>query len=407
MNFFRTSPWSELRPIRGEGCWLRDETGARYLDLTAGTGCTVLGHGHPRFTRAIQVQLEKLVHAGPGVVTKEIQEAAVRLGGILPPGLNRVTFLNTGSEAVELALRVARVATGRRKIIGVRYGYYGATNHALALSEAGRDAAGVVSPLRLPPIPAPTCSRCPVGETYPSCGFRCLRHWQAGVNGMLEDVAAVIFEPVMGKAGVLVPPPGYLAAVAGLAREWGCLLIADEVTTGVGRTGTWTGVQHEQVEPDIVVLGKALGNGLPVAAVVSTADVEEACAGRVQHVQSHQNDPLSGAAASAVISLIEEEGLLARIREAGGYLLQQLRRLAGVHEAIGDVRGRGLMVAMELRPGGAGDQAVQVQRWLRDRRILVNFQAETGTFRFFPPYIVTRPELDLAIEALDQALSPR
>lgn len=404
-NILKTGPRSDLRPVRGEGCWLWDEAGKRYLDLLAGTWCNVLGHGHPRFTRAIGTQIEKLIHTGSGVVTQEVQAAAECLSTILPAHLDRVTFLNTGSEAVELAIKIARIATRRMEVMGFQYGYYGATNQALALSEAGRGAPYLPAAGSIPPIPAPTCYRCPVEESYPECHFRCLQEWRTDVEEMAPKAAAIIFEPVLAAGGVIVPPPGYLRALAELARSWGCLLIAEEVTTGVGRTGCWFAFQHDGLSPDVLALGKALGNGLPVAAVVTTAQVEEACAGRLRHVQSHQNDPFSGAVARVVIDIIRREGLVSQAREMGAYLLQGLRRLQSVHSEIGEVRGLGLMAALELKGEEARERGIRIQRWLRDAGIILDFQPHTATFRFFPSYVISRDQLDCALELLDEALA--
>ncbi len=402
LKVLETSPRSGLRPVRGEGCWLWDEAGKRYLDLLAGTWCNVLGHGHPRFTRAIRTQIEKLIHTGSGVVTQEIQAASECLRTVLPAHLDRVTFLNTGSEAVELAIKIARIAAGRIEVVGFQYGYYGATNQTLALSEAGRGVPCLPGASRIPPIPAPTCFRCPVGESYPGCHFRCLREWRTNVEGMAPEAAAIIFEPVLAAGGVIVPPPGYLKTLAELARSWSCLVIAEEVTTGIGRTGCWFAFQHDGLSPNILVLGKALGNGLPVAAVVTTAQVEEACAGRLRHVQSHQNDPFSGAVATVVIDIIRQEGLVERARETGAYLLQGLRRLQSAHSEIGDVRGLGLMAALELKGEEARERGIRIQRWLRDEGIIVDFQPHTATFRFFPPYVISRDQLDYALELLNE-----
>jgi len=402
MKILRTSPLSGLRLVKGEGCWVWDETGKRYLDLLAGTWCNVLGHGHPRFIQVVRTQIEKLVHTGAGVMTEEIRSAAECLSKILPPHLERITFLNTGSEAVEFALKLARIATGRQEVIAFQRGYYGATNQALALSEAGLGVPYLLPKSSVPRIPAPTCHRCPVNGAYPECGFHCLRIWQSNVKGMARQTAAIIFEPVLAAGGVIVPPSGYLKALAELARDWDCLLIAEEVTTGVGRTGRWFAFEYDGIAPDILVLGKALGNGLPVAAVVTTAQVEESCAGRLRHVQSHQNDPFSGAVATAVVDIIREEGLVEHAREMGAYLLQGLRRLQSGHSGIDDARGLGLMAALELQGENARERGSQVQRWLQDQGIIVDFQPATATFRFFPSYVISRDQLDLALVSLEE-----
>ena len=380
-----------------------DERGKRYLDLWAGTWCNVLGHGHPRFNQAVQTQVEKLVHTGTGIVPKEIRDAADRLGEVLPAHLNEVTFLSTGSEAVEFAIKAARIATNRSEVVSFREGYYGATASALALSEAGRGANYLPEASKVPPIPAPSCYRCPIRRTYPECDFACLSEWSAGAKEHAASVAAIIFEPVQGR-GVIVPPPGYLTALAKLAEDWKCLLISEEVTTGLGRTGYWFGFQRERISPDILVLGKALGNGLPVAGVVTTSEVEEAFAGRSIHAQSHQNDPFSGAVATAVIDIIRAENLVERTREMGAYLLGGLNRIRSAHPGICNARGLGLMAALELEGPDADKRGAKVQNQLIDQGIILNFSQPVASFRFFPPYVITKQQLDLALDALDSCL---
>lgn len=403
LKIFRTSPLSRFVPIKGEGCWLWDGKGKRYLDLWAGTWCNVLGHGHPRFTQVVQTQVEKLIHTGTGIVPNEIRDAAGRLGDVLPPHLDSMTFLNTGTEAVEFALKAARIATDRLEVVSFRQGYYGAIANALALSEAGRGASYLLEGSRIPPIPAPTCYRCPIGKTFPECDFACLTEWRASVEEYSTSVAAIIFEPVQGR-GVIVPPPGYLTALAKLAKEWGCLLISEEVTTCLGRTGYWFGFQRESISPDILVLGKALGNGLPVAGVVTTSEVEETFAGKFNHAQSHQNDPFSGAVAAAVIDIIRDEGLVERTREMGAYLLEGLGRIKSTHAGICNARGLGLMAALELDGPNADKRGARIQNQLRKKGIILNFSKPVASFRFFPPYVITKQQLDLALDTLDSCL---
>lgn len=400
MEIFHTSPLSDFKPVRGEGCWLWDEKGRQYLDLLAGTWCNVLGHAHPRFTEVVQRQIVKLVHTGTGIVPKEIRDAADRLGGILPPHLNYVTFLNTGSEAVEFALKAARIATQRPEIVSFRQGYYGATGNALSLSEIGRGATYLPAVSKIPPITAPTCYRCPIRKTYPQCEYACLHEWQAEAEKYAKQVAAIIFEPVQGR-GVIVPPPGYLKALAEVAKMWDCSLISEEVTTGIGRTGNWFGFQRDNILPDIVVLGKALGNGLPVASVATTTEVERAFAGKFIHAQSHQNDPFSGAVAAVVIDIIRDECLLDRVREMGAYLLRGLDHVRSTYTGICNVRGLGLMAALELDGPNASERGAKIQRKLRDQGIIVDFSGPMASFRFYPPYVITQPQLDMALDTLN------
>lgn len=403
MEIFETSHLSDFVPVKGEGCWLWDEKGKRYLDLWAGTWCNVLGHGHPRFVQTVQRQVEKLVHTGTGIVPREIHNAADRLGELLPSGLNYVTFLNTGSEAVEFAFKAARLAKHQSVIVGFREGYYGATGNALALSEAGRGASYLPETSDVPPIPTPSCYRCPLQESFPDCEFACLLRWKADAEKYAERVAAIIFEPVQGR-GVIVPPPGYLTALAKVAKEWGCLLISEEVTTGLGRNGYWFGFQREELMPDILVLGKAIGNGLPIAAVVTTSEVEKAFAGKSVHAQSHQNDPFSGAVAATVIDIIRDEKLVERSREMGDYLLKGLNDLQSTHTGIRNTRGLGLMAALELDGPKADEWGSIIQLELMRKGIISYYSPPVHSFRFYPPYVITKEELDMTLEAIDSIL---
>lgn len=406
MDILNTGQFSEICLIKGEGCWVWDRDGNRYLDLLAGTWSNVLGHCHPIFTSKIQSQLEKLVHVGSREITREVRAAGERLAEVLPGELNRVTFLSTGSEAVELAIKIARIATGRQDVVSFRQGYYGATNQTLALSEVGRDKPYLApfQPNHHLRIPAPDCSHCAF-DTHPSqCAFRCLNSWVTETeNRVSGQTAAILFEPIIGSQ-IIVPPSGYVTRLAEVAARWDSLIIAEEVTTGLGRTGEWFGFQHDGIIPDILVLGKALGNGLPVAAVITTSEVEADCAGRLKHVQSHQNDPLSGAAATAVIDVIKEEKLIERVEQMGVYLIEGLKRLQKIHTGIEEVRGAGLMVALELNNGEKyTERGSQIQRVLRESGILVDYRPEMACFRFFPPYVITQEQIDFVLEALNNS----
>ncbi len=389
--------------MRGQGCTVWDATGRPYLDLLAGTWCNVLGYGHPRWVEAIQRQTAKLAHVGAHFPTEEVDEALSKLGEILPPALNRAVFLNTGSEAVELALKMARTATGADGIVVIEKGYYGATTYALSLSEAGRAAPYLPRLGTVHRLPAPTCRRCPAGRSWPCDGFACLDHLRTLANGGKGRIAAVLYEPVMAVGGVIVPPPGYGVRLHELATRCGALLIAEEVTTGLGRTGRWFGFEHDGLVPDILVIGKAIGAGLPVSAVVTTQAVEAECQPILRHVQSHQNDPFSGRIAATVISILQEEHLVQRAAEQGAYLLKGLKELSSKYAWLWDVRGRGLMLGVELEGKRAAEGTATFRRLL-DRGFIVDYKPQTATFRLFPPYVISTQEIDRFLAAFEDAL---
>ncbi|UCE59948.1 MAG: aspartate aminotransferase family protein [Phycisphaerales bacterium] len=404
MHIWQTNPFENVVLTRGEGCIVWDDRGNSYLDLLAGCWCTVLGHGHPRLLAAIEEQAGKLIHTGPPFLSDEIHRASAKLAEILHSSLDRAVFLNTGSEAVELALKMARAATGADAIVIIERSYYGATTYALSLSEAGRDVTWLPRVGTAFRIPAPDCRKCPAGAQWPCGDFPCLDALRGLVHEKSNEVAAVIFEPVLANGGVIVPPVGYGARLRELAAQMGALFIAEEVTTGMGRTGRWFGFEHEDIVPDILVIGKAVGAGLPVAAVVTTEEVETRCAGKLTHVQSHQNDAFSGSIVATVISILQEEGLVERVADLGDYLLTGLKELQSRHPSIVDVRGRGLMLGIELDQDHSRKGA-EVGRQLLEAGFIVNYQPQNAAFRLFPPYVISKEQINEFLGAFDNALA--
>lgn len=402
IRLWRTNPLHGIVLTRGQGCTVWDAAGRPYLDLVAGTWCNILGYGHPTWAEAIREQLSRLTHVGSPFSAVEVDEALSKLHEILPPALNRVVLLNTGSEAVELALKMARAATGARRIAVFEKGYYGATTCALSLSEAGRSAAYLPQVEGVLRLPAPHCSRCPIGASWPCEDFACLGPL-CDLTREKAALAAVLYEPIMAGGGVIVPPPGYGARLRELASRCAAVLIAEEVTTGVGRTGRWFGFEHDEIVPDILVIGKAVGAGLPVAVVATTKDVEARCRGLLRHVQSHQNDPFSGRVAATVISILQDERLLEKALERGAQLLDGLRSCRAP-APIQEVRGKGLMVGIELSEEVPGIGESLAKRLL-DKGFIVDYQASSSTVRLFPPYIITQSEIDLFLEAFHRTLA--
>lgn len=406
MRLWQTNPFQGITLVRGEGCTVWDAAGKPYLDLLSGTWCNVLGYGHPRWIEAVQHQASKLVHVGAPFQTEEVDKALSKLGEILPPALNRAVFLNTGSEAVELALKMARAATGADGIAVIEKNYYGATNYALALSEVGQSMPYLPQLGEVYRLPAPICRRCPAGRSWPCGDFACLDALQTLADERAGRIATLIYEPVMAGGGVIVPPPGYETHLRELTTRCGACLIAEEVTTGVGRTGRWFGFEHDGIVPDILVIGKIIGGGLPVSAVVTTEEVEARSRSTLIHVQSHQNDPFSGRIAATVISILQEERLVEQAAERGAYLLEGLKGLQSKHSSIWDVRGRGLMLGVELEQERASEGTAVCQRLL-DAGFIVNYQPQTATLRLFPPYVISTPEIDRFLKAFNRALSQK
>jgi len=404
MRLWQTNPFHSVTITRGQGCTVWDTDGKPYLDLLSGTWCNVLGYGHPRWVEAVRSQVTKLIHVGAQFSTDEMLTALAKLKDVLPPALNRTVLLNTGSEAVELALKLARAATGADGVAVIERGYYGATAYALALSEVGRTASYLPSPGRVYRLPAPDCCNCPRDCSLPGTNrFPCLDPLAELAENRDTRLAAVIYEPVMG-GGIIVPPIGYGKRLRALASRARALFIAEEVTTGMGRTGRWFGFEHDNIVPDILVVGKALGAGLPVAAVITTEAVEARClTTSLRHVQSHQNDPLSGRVAAAVIEILQTEHLVELSATRGDYLLAGLRKLQASGPWLRDVRGRGTMLGIELQPEWSGCGTAITHRLL-EAGFILDYYPSLSTLRLFPPFIITNREIDAFLQALRQVL---
>ena len=394
LQLLNTSSTAPITLTQGKGCYLYDENGKAYLDMLSGLWCCALGHSHPQFVTALQDQLDRLTHCHSSFRSLEIEVANYQLSTVLPFYLDRVTWLNTGSEAVEFALKIALIANGRGKIIVWEGGYYGATNLVLALSGPDMDSWCRPPIVR---IPAPHCSYCPIQACYPDCDFECLDQILSQVN----QGTAVLYEPVMAVGGVIVPPPGYGRRVQEWARRLGALFILEEVTTGMGRTGRWFGFQHDDLHPDILVLGKALGNGLPVAAVVASAEVEARCTGKLRHVQSHQNDPWSGAVVANLIEIIKDERLVEHSASMGQLFLAKLNDLIVQWPIVIEARGKGLMTAIELTEPQV---ASTLQAHLRAKGIIADHRVSSRYLRFFPPYVIQAEEVERVVEAIEEGL---
>jgi 4-aminobutyrate aminotransferase len=401
----------------GEGSWLVTSDGERYLDYTSGIGVTNTGHAHPRVVAAIQAQAAKLLHGQQNIVYHEPGlRLYERLAGLLPNGPWQAFLANSGAEAVEAAVKLARVATGRPAIIAFRYGFHGRTAQAMALTAAKDVYRGAFEPLPGSVYHAsyPYCYRAPGDPHDPS---ECTCDWEAQLDLLFhqlvfpDKVAAIIVEPVIGEGGYLVPPPAFLPRLREITREHGILLIADEVQTGFGRTGELFAVRHWDVDPDIVVMAKGIASGMPLSGILAKTSLMTLLPPG-SHGGTYGGNAVSCAAALATLDVIEEEGLVANARERGAQLLDGLRRLATSHRSIGDVRGLGLMVALELVQPGEGDGRTpdpaltkRVQAACFDRGLLV---LTAGTYvnviRIIPPLVTTAEEVDHALAVIADAL---
>jgi 4-aminobutyrate aminotransferase len=412
--------WSRITNLvvdHGEGSWLVTPEGERYLDYTSGIGVTNTGHAHPRVVAAIQAQAAKLLHGQQNIVYHEAGlRLYERLAGLLPNGPWSAFLANSGAEAVEAAVKLARVATGRPAVIAFRYGFHGRTAQAMALTAAKDVYRGAFEPLpgSIYHASYPYCYQAAGGGHDPA---DCTCDWEAQLDLLFhqlvfpDKVAAIIVEPVIGEGGYLVPPPTFLPRLREITREHGILLVADEVQTGFGRTGEIFAVRHWDVDPDIVVMAKGIASGMPLSGILAKKELMDRLPPG-SHGGTYGGNVVSCAAANATLDVIEDEGLVANARERGAQLLDGLRRLAATHPSMGDVRGLGLMVAIEFVKPGEGDgrtpdpaltKRVQQECFARNL-LLLTAGTYVNVIRIIPPLVTTAEEVDQALVTIAEAL---
>jgi len=398
--------------VKAEGSWLEDVDGRRYLDFH-GNSVHHIGHAHPRVGAAVQAQMETLCFAPRRFTCEPAVRLAETLCAMVPGGPWKVLFAPGGSEAIEIALKIARLATGRFKTVSFWDSFHGAGFGAASVGGEALFRSGGIGPL-LPGsehVPPFSCFRCAYGFESPSgapdlerCKMAC-----AGMVGYVlkseSDVAAVVAEPI--RAVPYLPPSGFWPEVRHACEESGSLLIFDEIPTGLGKTGRFCAYEHVGATPDILVLGKALGGGmLPLAAVLARADLDVMADKAIGHY-THEKNPILAAAALATLEVIVEEGLVSRAAELGDYLLTQLWAMAAHLPIVGDVRGAGLLVGVELvtpQGGPAIDEADRV--FYAALRRGLSFKTTMGSvLTLSPPLTVSREELDLAVNTLGACLA--
>jgi 4-aminobutyrate aminotransferase-like enzyme len=337
-----------LALVRGEGMYVWDDAGNRYLDCFGGVLTVSVGHANPLVNAAIIEQVKTLSHTSTLYANKPQSDLAEKLYQITPGRLKKSFFTNSGTEADDTAIHAAKLATGRHEIVVLRHSYSGRS--ATALSAIGHSTwrplpsqvAGIVH------ARAPYCYRCPFKLSYPECGLACANDIEELImTTTTGEIAAFMAEPILGVGGFIVPPPGYFERAVEITRNHGGLFIADEVQTGWGRTGDkWFGIEHWNVEPDIITSAKGMGNGVPIGMTTATPEVADAYPGLT--FSTFGGNPVSMAAALAVIRVIEEGDLKRNAAEVGGYFRERLEGLKEKYAVIGDVRGMGLMQALEL-----------------------------------------------------------
>jgi 2,2-dialkylglycine decarboxylase (pyruvate) len=417
-HLIRYSGAGEFLPFvadRAAGAFVHDASGRAVLDFTSGQMSAVLGHAHPAVVEVVSTMVGRLDHLFSGMLSRPVIDLAEALGSLVP-GLDRVLLLTTGAESNEAALRMARLVTGGWEVVGFSQSWHGMTGGAASATySAGRRGHGPAAVGSMA-IPAPNAYRPRFTTADGALDWR--RELDDGLDLVDRQtaggLAAFIAEPVLSSGGVLDLPEGYLAALLERCRERGMLLVLDEAQTGIGRTGRMLACERDGVAPDVLTLSKTLGAGLPLAAVLTTADIEERAHERgFLFYTTHVSDPLPAAVGLAVLEVVARERLADRAAAAGDRLRRGLLELQARHECIGDVRGRGLLLGVEIvadrgsrKP--APETGAAISRRCFDLGLsmnIVQLPAMGGVFRIAPPLTVTDAELDLGLEILDRALT--
>ncbi|MDS1271782.1 aspartate aminotransferase family protein [Lipingzhangella sp. LS1_29] len=389
---------------RGSGVYVYDEDDRRFLDFTAGIGVTSTGHCHPKVVEAAQEQVATLIHGQyTTVMHRPLLRLTERLGDVLPQGVDRLFYVNSGSEAVEAALRLARQATGRQNAIVFQGSFHGRTMGAASLTTSGVKIRAGIGPL-VPGVavsPFPYAYRLGMSEDEAvDYALRELDYLLATVSSP-RDTAAIFVEPVLGEGGYVPAPPAFLRGLWERADEHGILLVLDEVQTGFGRTGTFWGHDHAGVRPDVVITAKGLASGFPLSAIAAPAELMERGWPGSQG-GTYGGNAVACAAALATLDVIEEEGLVDNAAEQGERLRKGLQQVADRSPAIGDVRGLGLMLGSEFTtPDGAPDAetANRAHRAAADAGLLLLTCGPYGNVvRMIPPLVVSADQVDAAVE---------
>ena len=402
-----------IQIVEGFGPYLWDEAGRRYLDVLGGVATVVVGHSHPRLVEAIREQAGKLVHATTIYLHPNMAMYAKNLARHFPPtsGLQVSQFTNSGSEANDLAVMIARLHTGQFDIISLRNGYHGGTGTTMGLTALGNWKFPFPHSFGVRHAAPGYCYRCPFGLEYPTCDVKCARDVERLIEHETSGrIAAFIAEPIQGAGGVVEPPLEYFKIVYDIIREHGGLCISDEVQTAWGRLGShFWGFERYGVVPDLVAMAKGIANGAPLGAVTTRKDIAE-CLGQKLHFNTFAGNPVSMIQALTTLEIIDAEQLQKRAREVGGYLKERLTELQRVHQLIGDVRGQGLLLGVELvrdrdNKEPATQEATDIHEGAKDRGVLIGRGGVHGNvLRIMPPMCLSRDDVDFLVDCLDDTI---
>lgn len=398
---------------RGRGCMVEDVDGNQFLDFAAGIAVCSTGHCHPEVVAAIQKQAGELIHiSGTDFYIENMVELAQQISRIAPmKGPHKVYFGNSGAEAIEAALKLARYHSRRQQIIAFYGAFHGRTMGALSLTASKPQQRRRFAPLvpGVTHIPYPDVYRRPAGTDATQYAVSCARYIEETLFTTTlapEEVAAIFVEPVQGEGGYRVAPPEFLRELRRICDQHGILLVCDEVQSGSGRTGKWWAVQHAGVEPDIVTIAKGIASGMPLGICVSKAEIMDWVPG--SHASTFGGNPVSIASALATIKVLEREGI-ANAAEVGSYIMERLRQWPAKHAMVGDVRGLGLMIGIELvkdkqNKTRAGEERDRVVELAFEKGVLL-LGCGPNSIRLAPPLIVTKEQADIALDVLEGCIA--
>ncbi len=396
---------------KASGIYVEDISGRRYIDFTSGLATVNVGHNHPAVVGAIKRQAEDFIHSGCIFYYESLIALGEKLRQVTPAGLDMFFFSNSGAEAVEGALKLARYSTGRQGIISFTGGFHGRTFGAMSLTTSNIRYRKMYQPF-VPSIyhsPYPYCFRCFFGQRPGTCSMDCYEYLERLFKHHIapEEVACIIMEPVLGEGGYVVPPAGFIQRLRELCDRRNILLVLDEVQAGMGRTGEWFASAHFGVIPDIMTIAKGIASGLPLSAVAAKKEIMQKWP-KGAHGTTFGGNPVACAAAIATIETIEKEGLLDQALRTGGHAMARLRLIQQRYPCIGDVRGLGLMIGIEFitasgEPDTSGLNKV-IRRCLDEGLVLIECGVDKNIIRLAPPLIVKTEEIDAGLDIFENAL---
>lgn len=411
---FTRSPYYPLAVKKGYGSILEDVDGNKYIDFLSSAAVLNVGSCHPKVVQAIIDQTKELIHYTPGYMYLEAQvELAKKLIEITPGTFKKkVAFGLSGSDAIDGVIKLARAYTGRRKIISFTKSYHGSTYGAISVSTVSLNMRRKIGPL-LPDIyhiSYPDCYRCDFGQDLENCRMECLEQLKINFKSYLppEEVAGIIMESIAGDAGLVVPPQKYIDGLYNICKEHGILFISDEVQQGFGRTGRWFGIDNFNIVPDIIAMGKGISSGMPLSAIVASSEIMDSLDDPA-HLFTMSGNPVSCKAALATIQVIEEENLLAYTLKTGEYVRECFRKMKEKYSIIGDVRGLGLSIGVDLIKNidtkeRNYEAAAKICYRCWEKGLIVTFFANS-VLRIQPPLNISKKEVDAALDIIEEAIN--